>query len=121
MPGARLAFVGDGPAREELKAHFAGTPTLFMGMLRGEELSAAYASADIFLMPSETETLGALPLAVAAVKGCALCDAVPVRASHWMPSETETLGARLLRLPFWLGWAVCGAAVAGPDWMPFAP
>lgn len=28
------------------------------GMMHGEELSAAYASADIFVMPSETETLG---------------------------------------------------------------
>lgn len=28
------------------------------GMMRGEELSQAYASADIFVMPSETETLG---------------------------------------------------------------
>jgi glycosyltransferase involved in cell wall biosynthesis len=58
VPGARLAFVGDGPAREELKAYFAGTPTVFTGMLHGEELSAAYASADVFVMPSETETLG---------------------------------------------------------------
>ncbi|KAL4452539.1 hypothetical protein ABPG75_008201 [Micractinium tetrahymenae] len=58
VPGARLAFVGDGPAREELKAHFAGTPTVFMGMMHGEELSSAYASADVFVMPSETETLG---------------------------------------------------------------
>ena len=31
-------------------------------MLRGEELSAAYASADIFMMPSETETLGFVAL-----------------------------------------------------------
>lgn len=58
VPGARLAFVGDGPAREELKAEFAGTNTVFMGMLHGEELSAAYASADVFVMPSESETLG---------------------------------------------------------------
>ncbi|PRW61558.1 sulfoquinovosyl transferase SQD2-like [Chlorella sorokiniana] len=58
VPGARLAFVGDGPAREELKQYFAGTPTVFMGMMHGEELSAAYASADVFVMPSETETLG---------------------------------------------------------------
>lgn len=58
VPGARLAFVGDGPAREEMHEHFAGTPTVFMGMLHGEELSAAYASADVFVMPSETETLG---------------------------------------------------------------
>lgn len=57
-PKARLAFVGDGPAREELQAYFAGTNTYFAGMLRGEELAAAYASADVFLMPSESETLG---------------------------------------------------------------
>lgn len=58
IPGARLAFVGDGPAREQLKEHFAGTPTYFAGMMHGEELSAAYASADVFVMPSESETLG---------------------------------------------------------------
>ena len=58
VPGARLAFVGDGPAREELQEYFAGTPTVFAGMLHGEELSAAYASADVFVMPSESETLG---------------------------------------------------------------
>ena len=28
------------------------------GMLKGDDLSAAYASADVFMMPSETETLG---------------------------------------------------------------
>lgn len=31
-------------------------------MLGGEELSAAYASADIFMMPSESETLGFVAL-----------------------------------------------------------
>lgn len=57
-PAAHLAFVGDGPYRPELEAHFAGTQTTFTGMLKGEDLSAAYASADIFVMPSESETLG---------------------------------------------------------------
>jgi sulfoquinovosyltransferase len=28
------------------------------GMMKGQELSEAYASADVFVMPSETETLG---------------------------------------------------------------
>lgn len=32
------------------------------GMLKGADLSAAYASADIFMMPSETETLGFVAL-----------------------------------------------------------
>ena len=57
-PGARLAIVGDGPHRQHLHSHFQGTPTVFTGMLTGAALSAAYASADIFVMPSETETLG---------------------------------------------------------------
>lgn len=37
---------------------FKGTPTVFTGMLSGDALSSAYASGDVFLMPSETETLG---------------------------------------------------------------
>jgi sulfoquinovosyltransferase len=37
-------------------------------MLRGEELSAAYASADVFVMPSETETLGFVVLEVRGVQ-----------------------------------------------------
>ena len=57
-PETRLAFVGDGPARQELEEYFAGTNTYFAGMLMGEDLAAAYASADVFLMPSESETLG---------------------------------------------------------------
>lgn len=35
---------------------------LVQGMLKGAELSAAYASADVFMMPSETETLGFVAL-----------------------------------------------------------
>jgi glycosyltransferase involved in cell wall biosynthesis len=58
MPEARLAIVGDGPVRHELEKHFEGTSTYFAGYLRGEELASAYASADLFLMPSRTETLG---------------------------------------------------------------
>jgi glycosyltransferase involved in cell wall biosynthesis len=58
VPGTRLALVGDGPARESLQAHFAGTPTTFMGYLRGEDLARAYASADVFVFPSAMETFG---------------------------------------------------------------
>lgn len=58
IPGARLALVGDGPARGSLEAHFAGTATTFLGLVQGTALAAAYASADIFVMPSESETLG---------------------------------------------------------------
>lgn len=58
MPGTRLAIVGDGPARKYLEGQFAGTKTVLTGLLKGEELAGAYASADAFLFPSTTETLG---------------------------------------------------------------
>ena len=58
LPGTRLAAVGDGPAHPYLEAHFAGLPVKFMGYLRGERLSQAYASADIFVFPSRLETFG---------------------------------------------------------------
>jgi sulfoquinovosyltransferase len=58
LPGARLCLVGGGPQTDELKEHFAGTNTVFTGQLSGDELSAAFASADAFMMPSDSETLG---------------------------------------------------------------
>ena len=58
MPGVRLALVGDGPARRDLEAEFVGTPTVFTGVLQGDELATAFASADAFVFPSTTETLG---------------------------------------------------------------
>jgi len=58
IPGARLALVGGGPAEPDLREHFKGTNTVFTGLLHGEELSQAFASADVFLMPSDSETLG---------------------------------------------------------------
>ncbi|GAA4507373.1 glycosyltransferase [Brevibacterium yomogidense] len=58
----RLAFVGSGPHREELEREFAGTRTVFTGYMSGEELAAAYASADLFVFPSTTETLGLVAL-----------------------------------------------------------
>lgn len=56
QPAARMVWVGDGPAARELAVthpdhHFAG-------MRRGEDLAAHYASADLFLFPSLTETYG---------------------------------------------------------------
>lgn len=75
LPGVRLAFIGDGPYRAELERVFKGTPTVFTGMLQGEELSAAYASGDIFVMPSESETLGFVVLE-------AMASGVPVVAAR---------------------------------------
>ncbi|MDJ0730636.1 MAG: glycosyltransferase [Crocosphaera sp.] len=69
IPEAHLAIVGDGPHREALEAHFAGTQTHFIGYLQGLELASAFASADAFVFPSTTETLG-LVLLEAMAAGC---------------------------------------------------
>ena len=69
IPSARLAIVGNGPARDELENHFADTNTNFVGYLHGQELATAYASADAFIFPSSTETLG-LVLLEAMAAGC---------------------------------------------------
>ncbi len=69
IPQARLALVGDGPNRQALEKHFADTPTHFVGYLGGQELGAAFASADAFVFPSRTETLG-LVLLEAMAAGC---------------------------------------------------
>lgn len=53
-----LLVVGDGPYRAEMEAQLAGLPARFFGVLHGAELAAAYASADCFVFPSETDTLG---------------------------------------------------------------
>ncbi|KAK1320232.1 hypothetical protein QJS10_CPA03g01854 [Acorus calamus] len=62
LPGVRIAFIGDGPYKPELERMFSGMPAVFTGMLHGEELSKAYASGDVFIMPSESETLGLVVL-----------------------------------------------------------
>lgn len=69
IPDARLALVGDGPNRQNLEKHFAGTNTHFVGYLMGKELGSAFASADVFIFPSRTETLG-LVLLEAMAAGC---------------------------------------------------
>lgn len=55
-PRARLVLVGDGPARREVQAR---CPTaIFAGMRHGDDLAAHYASGDLFVFPSLTETYG---------------------------------------------------------------
>ncbi|KAK6943086.1 Glycosyltransferase subfamily 4-like, N-terminal domain, partial [Dillenia turbinata] len=84
LPEARIAFVGDGPYRPELEKMFDGMPAVFTGMLQGEELSQAYASGDVFVMPSESETLGLVVLEamssglpVVAARAGGLIDIIP--------------------------------------------
>ena len=87
VPGTRLAFVGDGPARADLERVFSGTAAVFIGVLQDEELASAYASADAFLFPSTTDTLGLAMLE-------ALASGLPViaargGASHEIVSDEE--------------------------------
>ncbi|GAB4118292.1 MAG: hypothetical protein Fur005_22690 [Roseiflexaceae bacterium] len=51
-------LVGDGPARLNLGQRMAGLPVHFAGYLHGQDLATAYASADLFVFPSDTETFG---------------------------------------------------------------
>jgi glycosyltransferase involved in cell wall biosynthesis len=62
MPRVTLAFVGDGPERARLQRTYRDLPVTFAGALTGEELAAAFASADAFVTPSTTETLGFVAL-----------------------------------------------------------
>jgi glycosyltransferase involved in cell wall biosynthesis len=55
-PDAKLVMVGDGPARAALEKQH--PQVIFAGMRTGEDLAAHYASGDIFLYPSLTETYG---------------------------------------------------------------
>lgn len=59
-PEARLLLVGDGPEAGNLRGQW--PDAIFTGMLRGETLAAHYASADLFLFPSLTETFGNVTL-----------------------------------------------------------
>ncbi|MGL5839731.1 MAG: glycosyltransferase family 4 protein [Sphingorhabdus sp.] len=63
--------VGDGPMLEELASHYSNAH--FMGSLQGQELAAAYASADVFVFPSMTDTFGLVIIE-------ALASGVPVAA-----------------------------------------
>jgi glycosyltransferase involved in cell wall biosynthesis len=55
-PNARMVCVGDGPSAAALARRH--PEALFCGMRTGEDLAAHYASADLFLFPSLTETFG---------------------------------------------------------------
>lgn len=80
----RLAVVGGGPLEEELREKFACTPTVFTGFLKGEKLAQAFASADAFIFPSTSETLG-LVLTEAMASG------IPVIAADSPPTVEQII------------------------------
>ncbi len=60
IPDFKGVFVGDGPKLEELKREH--PEFIYAGVLRGEALAKYYASADLFIFPSITETFGNVTL-----------------------------------------------------------
>jgi glycosyltransferase involved in cell wall biosynthesis len=67
----KLVMVGDGPLREQYQQRF--PDIIFPGMLSQKELSVYYASSDLFVFPSQTETFGNVTLE-------ALASGIPVLA-----------------------------------------
>jgi len=59
---AHLVIVGDGPARSDLEEALRGSSVTFTGYLQGVALAEAYASSDLFVFPSRTETFGQVVL-----------------------------------------------------------
>ncbi|MDR3601116.1 MAG: glycosyltransferase family 1 protein [Desulfosporosinus sp.] len=57
----QFVFVGDGPYAKLIKERFYAN-VVFMGYLKDRELSAIYASSDVFVFPSSTETFGNVAL-----------------------------------------------------------
>ncbi|WP_181702342.1 glycosyltransferase family 4 protein [Chthonobacter albigriseus] len=70
LPGTKV-IVGDGPQRESLQRRF--PDAVFTGAKFGEDLARHYASADVFVFPSRTDTFGNVILE-------ALASGVPVAA-----------------------------------------
>jgi len=70
LPGTKV-IVGDGPARLALEQTY--PEAVFLGALQGEALASIYASADVFVFPSKTDTFGLVLLE-------ALASGLPVAA-----------------------------------------
>jgi glycosyltransferase involved in cell wall biosynthesis len=97
-PDAQVAVVGDGPLRAELARTLPAERVTFTGFLEGRALACAFASADLFFLPSTTETLGSVALeamasgvpVVAAAAG-GLTDLVRHAENGWLfpPERTE--------------------------------
>ena len=81
LPGSKVV-VGDGPALPALKASHPDAH--FLGIQMGEALAATYASADVFVFPSRTDTFGIVLLE-------ALAAGVPV-AAYPVPGPADVVG-----------------------------
>lgn len=103
-PSARFVVVGDGPARAELQQRM--PYAVFAGQRRGEDLAAHYASADLFIFPSLTETFGNVTVE-------AMASGLPVLAfDHAAASELITSGENGLLIRFGNGAAFVDTAAS---------
>jgi phosphatidylinositol alpha 1,6-mannosyltransferase len=101
----RFAIAGDGPYAETSR-RLAPPDAIFMGKLTGRELSEFYASADIFVFPSTTDTFGNVLLeAMASGLAVVAADAGPTRellSEHagitFPPGDSEMLARVILEL-----------------------
>lgn len=94
IPTARLAVVGGGPYLDQLKVQCTPESTTFTGFLSGDDLAAAFASGDVFVFPSLTETLGLVAL-------------------ESFASGTPVIGARAGGIPFVIDDGMTGRLVEG--------
>jgi phosphatidylinositol alpha 1,6-mannosyltransferase len=75
----RVVIVGEGPDRAYAQAQL--PHALFTGFVGGDELAAAYASSDIFVFPSDSESFGNVTLeAMASGLPCVCADATGSRS-----------------------------------------
>lgn len=79
----KFAFAGDGPHLEQCRS-IAPPSVTFLGRLEGEELAAFYASADVFVFPSVTDTFGNVLLE-------AMASGLPIVAAD-TPTTREVVG-----------------------------
>ena len=81
LPGTKL-IVGDGPSRTALERKY--PDAVFVGSKTGEDLARHYASADVFVFPSRTDTFGNVLLE-------ALASGLPV-AAFPVPGPLDVIG-----------------------------
>ena len=93
----KLVMVGDGPLKEQFQKRY--PEIIFPGMLSQSNLAAYYASSDLFIFPSQTETFGNVTLEalasgipVLAFDCAAARDWVQTGVNGWLVAENNPEG-----------------------------